>query len=81
LDPDGHPGGHWSIASETSDEFLVDQTYDTAYDSEQSYNSEPTIRAGDDRSPIESLLPVGAVLVLGGGLLVLFGRRRRGAHM
>ena len=59
-----------------SDEFVLDQTYDTSYDAEQSDVS----ALGTTGSPVESLLPVGAVSVLGGGLLVLFGRRRRGAH-
>ena len=66
----------WSIASAVSDEFVLDQTYDTSYDAEQSDVS----ALATTGSPVESLLPVGAVSVIGGGLLVLFGRRRRGAH-
>jgi len=76
----------WSILSETSDEFVdeqiivddqtYDEIYDTAYDSEQSDES----ALATTGSPIESMLRVGAALVLGGGLLMLFGRRRRGAH-
>ena len=80
----------WSILSETSDEFVdeqmfvddqtydqtYDEIYDTAYDSEQSDES----ALATTGSPIASMLRVGAALVLGGGLLMLFGRRRRGAH-
>ena len=76
----------WSILSETSDEFVdeqiivddqtYDEIYDTAHDSEQSDES----ALATTGPPIESMLPVGAALVLGGGLLMLFGRRRRGAH-
>jgi len=58
------------------DDQTYDEIYDTAYDSEQSDES----ALATTGSPIESMLRVGAALVLGGGLLMLFGRRRRGAH-
>ena len=73
-----------TYADTYDDTYDSDQAYDSeqAYDSDQSYESDQAYdtELATTGSPIESLLPVGAALLLGGGLLMLFARRGRGAH-
>ena len=55
-------------------------TSDYLYDPTSNHHNGNISALASTGSHAESLLPVGAALMLGGGLLMLFGRRHGGAH-